>query len=578
MPLSARLHARAPVRVALLAILVTNSVEMRAFGADELEKLARSPLTPGVVALLARHVPDPRAVERLKAGLASSSASVRASAARAIAVVGLGTFASDLKEALGKEGDAGAAREEIRALCTIAGPAADPEALVAARRFSPRLDSAYVRTAARLRGVLALPTYFSTLRELELSSYDREVFFRLAVNRDGPDLLSAAGSLALARGASNDWSAVLKVASERKLSLHEGILLAGLRGQDNIVRGEAAWYLAKANQGKPLAASSEILEAVSSDTPPPADPELRFGLEMLRRALGRAPKEDEGWIACLETNPECHLDSDLNESPLVALLTEREAEAVMRRNKHDRAARASQPFPTSKPTSAPQETLAPSTPPPAELAIRLRMVTGLPQGMVSDLLAISGCKSASSSSLYPVAEIDFWPHGLPKQIRVSPVRQKQCQATADAIFLMTSEPDDGRQPEKSGVYYLTLLDADVLACQELDLPAVVKGTTDVRMVRGKVVAPKLVSRTEPMYREDSRRKGHQGVSIYEAIISPTGCVGDLHVIRSSHPDLDITGMAAIAHWRYTPATLDGRPVRVYLTVTVTFALDKRGNR
>jgi outer membrane biosynthesis protein TonB len=33
------------------------------------------------------------------------------------------------------------------------------------------------------------------------------------------------------------------------------------------------------------------------------------------------------------------------------------------------------------------------------------------------------------------------------------------------------------------------------------------------------------------------------------------------------------GMEAISRWQYQPATLDGRPVRVYLTVTVTFRLN-----
>jgi TonB family protein len=560
------------VRAGLLAILLTHWLEATAIGADEIEKLVGAPLTPGIVALLGRHMSDPRAVERLKTALSSPSSSVRAVAARAIAVGGLGSLIPDLREALAKESDAGAAREEIRALCIVAGSAADPDALAAAKRFSPRLDSAYVRTIARLRGAQALPVYFSSLRELQLSPYDREVFFRLAANRAGPAILSAAGSLALARGASNDWSAILKVASERNVLLAEGVLVAGLRGQDAIVRGEAAWYLAKAHHGKPPSQSSEILDAISSDAPPPSDPELRFGLEMLRRVLGKAPTEDEGWIACLETNPECHLDSDLNESPLVGLLTEREAEAVMRRNRRDRSGldSALKPTPKSKPT--------PSTSPPAEPAVRLRLVTGLPEGMVSDLMAVSGCKSVWTRLLYPVAEIDFWPHGLPRQVRAAPLHLKQCQSTAEAVFLMTAEPDDGRQREKPGVWYLALLDADVLGCQELDLPTDVKSGTDVRRVRGKVTAPKLVSRVEPAYPENSRRQGHEGLSVYEAIISPTGCVVDLHVIRSSHPDLDITGMAAIAHWRYTPATLDGRPVRVYLTVSVTYNLGHRGNR
>ena len=43
---------------------------------------------------------------------------------------------------------------------------------------------------------------------------------------------------------------------------------------------------------------------------------------------------------------------------------------------------------------------------------------------------------------------------------------------------------------------------------------------------------------------------------------------------SSYPLLNIMGMEAIARWRYKPATLEGRPVPVYLTVTVTYSLRK----
>ena len=70
-----------------------------------------------------------------------------------------------------------------------------------------------------------------------------------------------------------------------------------------------------------------------------------------------------------------------------------------------------------------------------------------------------------------------------------------------------------------------------------------------------------------------RRNHEQGVSLYEGIITTTGCVTDLRLLKSSSPVLDIMGMEAIAQWRYQPATLNGRPVRVYLTVTVTFRLN-----
>lgn len=566
MRLPARLSSRASIGIGagFLLILFSHRLAAAAGGADEIDQLTLAPLTPGSVALFSRHSSDPRVAARLRTALSSPSSSVRAVTARVIAVGGLASLISDLKDALARESDAEAAREEIRALCTVAGPAADPEALAAAKRFSPRLDANYVLMIARLRGIQALQVYFSTLRDLQLSPHDRQSFFRLAANRDGPEVLDAAGSLSLGRGAAKEWTAILDVAATRNITLDEGPLLAALRGHDTILRGEAAWYLAKAHRQKPTPRSSEILEAVSSDTPPPPDPELRFGLEMLRRAMGRPATEDEGWIACLEANPECHLDSDLGESPLVDLLTEREAEAVMRRNRRGRLGIGS----SSPPKSPPAQKNIPS----AEPAIGLRLVTGLPKGMVSDLMSVSGCNSwTKPGSSYTLAEIDFWPHGLPRQVHVVPLSSTRCESAAEAIFLMTAESDDGRPPSKRN-FYMALLDGDVLGCDDLTLPPNTTVSTNIQMVRGRITAPKLVRKTEPKYPEEARRQGHKGISVFEAIISQSGCVGDVQLIRSSYPDLDISGMMAVSRWRYTPATLDGKPVRVYLTVTVTYNL------
>ncbi len=532
-------------------MLLTAGLGTSDLGADDIAKAVAAPLSPGTVALLARYGSDTRVVQRLREALANPDSPVRTVGARAAAVGNIGGLLSDLKDVLAKETDAEAAREEIRALCTIGGPAADPEALTAAKRFSPRLDAFYVAAIARLRGVDALPVYFASLRELALSAHDREVFFQIAAIRAGPQILGAAGSLALARHATADWSAILAVASERNVALDEGPLIAALRGEDVIVRGEAAWYLARAQRRTPILKSAEILDAVTSAATPPPDPELRFGIEMLRRALGSPPQEDEGWISCLETNPRCHLDSDLGESPLVDLLTEREGEAVLRRNKKGER----------KSRSAPEGTGP---------AIGLRLVTGLPPGMVSDLMAVSGCKSWTSPlTSYTVAEIDFAPNGLPRQVHVAPLGSSRCETAAEAIFLMTVESDESRRKGKRE-FLMAILDPGAVCDHEL--PPAFPVSTDVQMVRGAVTAPRLEKKTEPTYPMESRRQHHQGVSIVEAIISATGCVGDLYLLRSSSPELDAMAMVAVAHWRYAPATLNGRPVRVYLTVTITFAL------
>jgi hypothetical protein len=42
--------------------------------------------------------------------------------------------------------------------------------------------------------------------------------------------------------------------------------------------------------------------------------------------------------------------------------------------------------------------------------------------------------------------------------------------------------------------------------------------------------------------------------------------------RHCQPFID-SAIAAISHWRYRPATQDGKPVDVYFTIRVDFELD-----
>jgi TonB family protein len=545
-------------------------------GADEIDKLLQRRLSPGVVARFARYTKEPRIAVRLKEALSENAAPVRTVAARVIALGGMVSLVSELKDALGRETDVDAAGEEIRALCAIGGAVADPEALAAAKRFTPRLDGAYARIVGRLRGTEALLLYFSTLREMALSPSDRRAFFRHVVNRDGPDVLAAAGSLALSHRATKDWEAVLAVAAEREASVKEGVLVAALRGEDAVLRGEAAWYMAKTYRKHPPQDSNEILKAVLEENRPEPDAELRFGAEILRRVLGKPAVQDEGWIACLDTNPHCHLDSDFIESPLIELLTESERLALLRRNEAHRPPEArsglADPARMSK-TPAPRLTPARSSEAdPADL----RLVSGLPKGSTEDLISVGGCRSTSRTRWYGVAEIEFGGLGLPRHVSVLGVPPKlDCRETAETIFLMSAAPDDGSLRGGRGVY-LALFEPDCLVCnEELAAPAEAAGrNSDVMRVRGKVVAPQIENRVEPRYPEEARRQLQQGINIYEAIISSTGCVREIRLLKGTYPLLDLTGMEAIARWRYKPATLDGRPVSVFLTVTVTYALHR----
>jgi periplasmic protein TonB len=99
------------------------------------------------------------------------------------------------------------------------------------------------------------------------------------------------------------------------------------------------------------------------------------------------------------------------------------------------------------------------------------------------------------------------------------------------------------------------------------------GTGDEPLrVGGDVKAPQLVNRVEPSYPEAARKARMEGVVILEAIITANGNVEEVKVLKSMNPLLDAAATRAVQQWRYRPATLNGRAVRVYLTVTVTFNL------
>jgi protein TonB len=91
-------------------------------------------------------------------------------------------------------------------------------------------------------------------------------------------------------------------------------------------------------------------------------------------------------------------------------------------------------------------------------------------------------------------------------------------------------------------------------------------------VGGEVKAPQLTNKVEPSYPEAARKARMEGVVILEAIITASGNVEDVRVLKSVNPLLDSAAQRAVQQWKYRPATLNGRAVRVYLTVTVTFNL------
>ena len=81
----------------------------------------------------------------------------------------------------------------------------------------------------------------------------------------------------------------------------------------------------------------------------------------------------------------------------------------------------------------------------------------------------------------------------------------------------------------------------------------------------KVVPPVLLKSVEPKL-----PKGAEAIPItLEARITASGDVENVKVLQSRKPELNEFYVAALKQYKYKPATLNGKPVPVLLTVSVT---------
>ncbi len=94
--------------------------------------------------------------------------------------------------------------------------------------------------------------------------------------------------------------------------------------------------------------------------------------------------------------------------------------------------------------------------------------------------------------------------------------------------------------------------------------------TPIRLHSG-MAAPRKTRDVMPTYPAMARTARVQGVVILEAVIDASGRVESAHVLRSI-PLLDNSALEAVRQWRFAPARLNGQPVPVVMTVTVTFSL------
>jgi TonB family protein len=91
-----------------------------------------------------------------------------------------------------------------------------------------------------------------------------------------------------------------------------------------------------------------------------------------------------------------------------------------------------------------------------------------------------------------------------------------------------------------------------------------------------VTPPTLVRDVKPQYTPEAMRAKKVGKIRLNAVVLPTGAVGDIVVAVSldSEHGLDHEAVTALRRWRFKPGTRSGRPASVIVSVEMAFSLGK----
>ena len=77
---------------------------------------------------------------------------------------------------------------------------------------------------------------------------------------------------------------------------------------------------------------------------------------------------------------------------------------------------------------------------------------------------------------------------------------------------------------------------------------------------------------QPEYPPLARQARIQGLVLLEAFIARDGTIQNLRIV-TGHPLLAPAAQSAVQQWIYRPTMLNGEPVEVVTTISVTFSLN-----
>ncbi len=517
--------------------------------ADRVTALLARSTTPGSLVLLVQDGRDPRVTTRWIESLMAPDAQVRLLAARLLRQTHPATAADPLRKALATETDHFVAAEQARSLLEIA-PDAEAPVIEAAARLK---DEGLAAILGRLRGPRALGA-FDRVRD-QCGSAAAAVLIG-AIVEGSPDILNALPAHVVEDDAA--LKAAFVSAIVIRIAPHGPWLGSVLTQRSSDVRMLAWWSIAVSSDG---ASSAEDVKAASTSRgSSPDGPALRLGRALALRAAGQTSDED-----IVQLTAQVVKDTELPASARAALVDGAVTQLLTDREKENMPPALQKPGPPLPTTSA-----------AVSKYNAMRTVDTLPRGLISDVMAVSGCKAKPRDAVAG-ALVKYGATGQPVQMGLLTSELSQpCQDAAQALMLTSLLGEEGAAAANAMHVVLIPLDQDFDQCLDPlksggSDGAAHEGTAPVR-IGGEIVPPKKTKDVHPVYPKPAMDRHVTGVVILDAVVSSRGCVNRATVLRTLDPMLDEEAVRAVIQWKFTPTLSGGVPVPVLMTVTVQFTL------
>jgi TonB family protein len=141
--------------------------------------------------------------------------------------------------------------------------------------------------------------------------------------------------------------------------------------------------------------------------------------------------------------------------------------------------------------------------------------------------------------------------------------QKHVRRTADTSFRIVYQ-DTAATASRSGVTGIAPRNGTGVE------PATGRGISP----RVGVTIPKVLSQVKAQYTAEAMRMRAQGAALVTCVVETDGSVSNAQIVRSLDPvfGLDEEALKAARQWRFQPGMRDGEPVRVSVTIEMSFTL------